>query len=78
MRFDVSLVAVLTLVTGIVASCGVAEAYVGPGPGITMLTALWAVIAAVALAVVGLLIWPLRALFRRLKHRNETSGGNSQ
>ncbi|MEJ2717811.1 MAG: hypothetical protein P8182_11830 [Deltaproteobacteria bacterium] len=78
MRFDVSLVVMLMLAIGIVAGCGIAEAYVGPGPGITMLGALWAVIAAVALAVVGLLIWPLRALFRRLKHRNETSGGNSQ
>jgi hypothetical protein len=78
MRFEMSLVVMLMLVTGILASCGVAEAYVGPGPGITMLTALWAVIAAIALAVVGLLVWPLRALFRRLKHRNEPSGGNSR
>lgn len=78
MKLEMSVGVMLMLVTGILASCGVAEAYVGPGPGITMLTALWAVIAAVGLAVVGLLIWPLRALFRRLKHRNETGGGNSQ
>jgi len=42
-----------------------AYAYIGPGVGITMLGALWAVIAAVALAVGGILLWPIRALIVR-------------
>ncbi len=44
-----------------------AIAYVGPGAGITLLGALWAVVAAVVLAVMGVMIWPLRLLWRRLK-----------
>lgn len=42
-----------------------AQAYVGPGAGITMLGALWAVILAVVFALAGILIWPVRALLHR-------------
>ena len=41
-----------------------AQAYIGPGAGITMLGALWGVIAAVAIALASLVLWPLRALMR--------------
>jgi uncharacterized membrane protein len=44
-----------------------ALAYVGPGAGITMLGALWAVIAAILLALGGLIWWPLRTIRRRRK-----------
>lgn len=47
--------------------CLPAEAYVGPGAGITMLGALWAVIAAVLFALGGLMIWPIRVLRRRFR-----------
>ena len=54
-----------------VASCAVlptpALAYVGPGAGITMLGALWAVIAGIVLALAGIMIWPIRAYLRRRK-----------
>jgi preprotein translocase subunit SecD len=42
-----------------------AAAYVGPGAGLTMLGALWAVIAAILFALAGLIIWPIRAMRRR-------------
>ncbi|MGH6899168.1 MAG: hypothetical protein ACREJ5_21895 [Geminicoccaceae bacterium] len=42
-----------------------AFAYIGPGAGITVLGALWGVVVAVVLAVVALVLWPLRVLFRR-------------
>jgi hypothetical protein len=42
-----------------------ALAYIGPGAGITMLGALWGVVAAVALALGAVLFWPVRALLRR-------------
>lgn len=51
----------------------VAMAYVGPGAGITMLGALWAVICAVFIALGGLLVWPIRAYFRRKKKKAESS-----
>ena len=42
-----------------------AFAYIGPGAGITVLGALWGVVVAVVLAVAAVLLWPVRALFRR-------------
>lgn len=42
-----------------------ALAYIGPGAGLSLLGALWGVIAAVAAAVLFLLLWPLRRLMRR-------------
>jgi hypothetical protein len=41
-----------------------AMAYVGPGAGITLVGALWAVIVAFVFMLGGLVIWPLRALLR--------------
>jgi hypothetical protein len=59
---------VLALVAGlIVTSPGVAHAYIGPGAGVTVLGALWAVIAAIVLALGGLLLWPIRVMMRRRK-----------
>jgi uncharacterized membrane protein len=44
-----------------------AQAYFGPGAGVTMLGALWGVILALAFAVFAFLAWPIRALLRRRK-----------
>ena len=44
-----------------------AHAYVGPGAGLTMLGALWAVIVAIVFLLGGLVLWPLRALRRRTR-----------
>jgi hypothetical protein len=46
-----------------------AFAYIGPGAGITVLGALWGVVVAIVLAVVAVLLWPLRVLFRRRRHK---------
>lgn len=46
-----------------------AFAYIGPGAGITVLGALWGVVVAVVLAVVAVLLWPLRVLFRRRRRK---------
>jgi uncharacterized membrane protein len=54
-----------------------AFAYVGPGAGITMLGALWAVIAAILFALVGLLWWPVRAMRRRRKRAAATAAATS-
>ncbi len=42
-----------------------ALAYIGPGAGLSLLGALWGVVAAVAAALLFLLIWPLRRLMKR-------------
>ncbi|MCB1885887.1 MAG: hypothetical protein KDG89_18210 [Geminicoccaceae bacterium] len=46
-----------------------AFAYIGPGAGITMLSALWGVVVAVALAIGAVLFWPIRALMRRSRRK---------
>jgi uncharacterized membrane protein len=42
-----------------------ALAYVGPGAGLSLLGALWALIAAVATAFLFIFAWPLRKMLRR-------------
>jgi membrane protein implicated in regulation of membrane protease activity len=46
-----------------------AFAYVGPGAGLTMLGALWAVVAAIFMALFFVVAWPLRRMLRRARHK---------
>lgn len=48
-----------------------AYAYVGPGAGITMLGALWAVVISILLAVIAILFWPVRFLIRKMRAKKE-------
>ncbi|WP_299391744.1 hypothetical protein [Pelagibius sp.] len=50
-----------------------ALAYIGPGAGLSLLGALWGVVAAVAAALLFLLIWPLRRLMKRRRTAPVTS-----
>jgi membrane protein implicated in regulation of membrane protease activity len=58
-------------------SCGIlflpvaANAYVGPGAGLSLLGALWALIVAVAAAVAFLFAWPIRRMRRRKREEKE-------
>jgi membrane protein implicated in regulation of membrane protease activity len=54
---------------GLVCAAGPALAYIGPGAGLSLLGALWAIVAAVLAALLFLLIWPIRRLLRR-RHAN--------
>jgi hypothetical protein len=51
---------------------GTATAYMGPGAGLGMLGSLVAVVAALAVAAVGLVLLPLRII---MKKRRKASGG---
>lgn len=42
-----------------------AAAYVGPGAGLSLLGALWAVVAAVGMSLMFIVLWPVRRLMRR-------------
>jgi hypothetical protein len=42
-----------------------AFAYVGPGAGLSLLGALWGVVAAVVVALAFVVIWPVRRLIKR-------------
>jgi hypothetical protein len=43
-------------------------AYVGPGPGLTMVWAFVALLATVGLALLTALLWPVRMLLKRRKN----------
>lgn len=47
-----------------------AAAYVGPGAGLTMIGALWAVILALFAALFFVVAWPVRRMLRQARHRN--------
>lgn len=68
MRFKIVFITIHMLLA---VFCLEAYAYVGPGAGITMLGALWAVILAVILAIGGILLWPLRAMLRKFKNNKK-------
>ena len=48
-----------------------AWAYIGPGAGLSLLGALWALVVAVATAVVFLFAWPIRRMRRRKREAME-------
>lgn len=52
-----------------------AQAYVGPGAGLSLLGALWGVIAAIGAALLFVVLWPLRRMMRR---RREAASQQSQ
>ena len=52
-----------------------AQAYVGPGAGLSLLGALWGVIAAIGAALLFVVLWPLRRMMRR---RRETAERQSR
>lgn len=44
-----------------------AQAYIGPGAGLSLLGALWALVVALGAALVFVCAWPIRRLLRRLR-----------
>ncbi|MFW6119251.1 MAG: hypothetical protein ACOC7S_02865 [Planctomycetota bacterium] len=49
-------------------------AYVGPGAAISLLGALLAILGAIFLIVFGALLWPLRALWRKVRGHPDKHG----
>jgi type VI protein secretion system component VasK len=50
---------------GLLLYTAAAEAYIGPGAGLSLLGALWALIAAVVAAVGFIVLWPIRRARKR-------------
>lgn len=48
-----------------------AYAYVGPGPGLSMLGSLWTLLVGILLAIFMVIYYPLRLLWK--KYKNKTS-----
>lgn len=58
---------------GLIFAAGPALAYIGPGAGLSLLGALWGVVAAVAAALLFLLVWPLRRFMRQRSTAQRTA-----
>jgi len=63
--FDLCFVIRMTMITAGLAMPMTALAYIGPGAGITMIGALWAVLVAIVLTIFGIFLYPFRAMLRR-------------
>ncbi|MGC3874322.1 hypothetical protein ACPF7Z_13755 [Halomonas sp. GXIMD04776] len=69
MRRSQAVTTSLILATAVVVFPVAAQAYVGPGAGLSLLSALWGIIAAIAIAVFFVVMWPIRRMMRRRKMR---------
>ena len=49
-----------------------AFAYVGPGPGLTMLSSLWALIAGIAFALFMVIYYPIRLILKKRAAKKNT------
>lgn len=59
------------------AACAPAFAYVGPGAGLTLLGALWGLLAAVGAVLIFVIAWPLRQWRKRVNAaRHGVAAGN--
>ena len=52
-----------------------AEAYIGPGAGISAIGTVIALIGAILLAIVGFVWYPIKRLRAKIKNKKETGGG---
>ena len=75
----------LAILLGTLSTLGIsaaAEAYVGPGAGLSLLGALWALLVAILAAVGFIFAWPVRKWLRKRKARRmaeaDRAGANTQ
>jgi len=54
---------------------GVAHAYVGPGAGLGLVAAFWAIVVALGAILAFTLMWPIRRLLRHRRDRNKPQTG---
>jgi len=54
-----------------------ADAYVGPGSGVTVIGAALSLVGGVLLAIVGFIWYPIKRLIRRSKQRSQPQGADT-
>ena len=54
-----------------------AQAYVGPGAGLSLLGALWGVLCAIGAAFMFVIMWPIRRLRRRRRAAKQVANASS-
>lgn len=50
-----------------------ADAYVGPGAGLSLLNALWGLVVSVGAALLFVVLWPFRRLLKRRRARRQAA-----
>jgi hypothetical protein len=66
--------AISGIATGLLLLCTTsADAYIGPGAGLSLFGALWALIAAVAAALAFIVLWPIRKAMKRRTAQKEST-----
>jgi hypothetical protein len=65
---------------GVVAACaavllmpGVADAYIGPGVGISAVGSFFALLGAIVFAIVGFIWYPIKRLLRAVRRKRDTA-----
>lgn len=46
-----------------------AEAYIGPGAGVSFFGSIWAIVVGIVISLLAVLIWPLRWFWRRMRNQ---------
>jgi len=54
-----------------------AQAYVGPGAGLSLLSALWGLLCAIGAALLFVVVWPLRRLRRKRREARQANESNA-
>ena len=75
MSYRLPVIVGITITTGLLPLT--AGAYVGPGVGITMLGTFWTLVSIFGVLVAGMLVWPIRALWRRRGKGKSSDTGQS-
>ena len=57
----------ITLLLMLLLNCGVAQAYIGPGAGLSVLGSVFALIGGLLLLVIGFLWYPIKRFIKRNK-----------
>jgi len=71
--------AISGIAAGLLLLCAAsADAYIGPGAGLSLFGALWALIAAVAAALAFIVLWPVRKAMQRRKAQKKAVAAVSQ
>lgn len=68
----------LVALTLFVAVVSPAAAYIGPGAGLSLLGALWGLLAAVGAALLFVVTWPFRRMLRRKRASTQTSADSTE
>lgn len=75
-RYSASLRA-FVLIAAVLAPLGAAQAYVGPGAGLSLVSALWGLLCAIGAALLFVIVWPIRRLRRKRREARQANSASA-